>query len=70
MCSCNSDEILDKEITEEEIQEDIKGLKNNKSPGQDGISNEFYKYSNKDVGDHLYTETLIQDNFQSLGSKV
>lgn len=58
MCSCNSDEILDKEITEEEIHEVIKGLKNKQSPAQDGISNEFYKYSNKDVGGHLYTETF------------
>ncbi|XP_062595378.1 uncharacterized protein LOC134256716 [Saccostrea cucullata] len=49
LCSCNTDEILNAEISEEEIQ----GLRNNKSPGQDGIPNEFYKYSNKNVRDLL-----------------
>ncbi|KAJ0059923.1 hypothetical protein NL108_015598 [Boleophthalmus pectinirostris] len=36
-------EDLTKPITEKEIEENIKLLKNNKSPGPDGLSGEFYK---------------------------
>lgn len=34
---------LDSEITCDEVIESIKSLKNGKSPGQDGLSNEIYK---------------------------
>jgi hypothetical protein len=39
------DEILNGKITELEITEAIRELKNNKAPGTDNILNEYLKYS-------------------------
>lgn len=39
----NASKNIDKPITKQEIVEAIGNLKNNKSPGTDGFSNEFYK---------------------------
>ena len=46
-------EELDKDITLEDIQETIKDLKSDKSPGVTGFTNEFYKEFDKDP--KLYT---------------
>lgn len=46
LCFCNTDEILDNEFTED-IQEVIKGLKNNKRPGQDRIPQIFQQGSTR-----------------------
>jgi len=45
---CNNevfDEILNGEISELEIQDAIRNLKNNKAPSADRIVNEYLKYS-------------------------
>ena len=42
-------EEMDKDITIEDIDETIKDLKSDKSPGVTGFTNEFYKEVNKDL---------------------
>ena len=41
---CVSD-TLDQDITQVEVQDAIRALKNNKAPGPDGLCGELYKYS-------------------------
>ncbi|CAG2226468.1 unnamed protein product [Mytilus edulis] len=43
LCIDENFSYLDSDITSEEILSEIKKLKNNKSPGEDGLSGEFYK---------------------------
>ena len=38
-----SKEICDADITLQEIEDDVKGLANNKAPGLDGLPDEFYQ---------------------------
>jgi len=45
----NKNEILSGHISETECEEGIRNMKNNKSPGSDGISVEFYKLFWKDI---------------------
>jgi exonuclease III len=45
---------LTKEITQEEISNVIKNLPNNKSPGTDGLTYEFYKLSEETITPVLY----------------
>ena len=40
---------MDKDITLEDIEETIKDLKSDKSPGVTGFTNKFYKEFNKDL---------------------
>lgn len=40
-------------ITVLEVRESIKHLKSNKSPGSDGLSGEFYKYSIEELSPKL-----------------
>ena len=40
-----SDQLINSRITEQEILHSLAKLKNSKSPGPDGIPNEFYKFS-------------------------
>ena len=42
-------EEMDKDITLEDIEETIKDLKSDKSPGVTGFTNKFYKEFNKDL---------------------
>ena len=44
---------LDTPITYKELTEALRKMKNDKSPGSDGFSNNFYKFFWKDIG-HLY----------------
>ena len=41
--------MLTKPITIQEVYKQIQGLKNGKSPGDDGFTNEFYKVFNDQV---------------------
>ena len=43
----NDSTSLDKEISEREVLEVLKNMKNNKSPGSDGFTVEFLKFSDK-----------------------
>lgn len=40
----STSKILDKNFSESEILSVLKGMKNNKSPGSDGFTAEFYKF--------------------------
>ena len=51
--SDNDRELCEGLITEEECKMALKTMKNNKSPGSDGITCEFYKLFWGDVGKHL-----------------
>ena len=44
----------DESIKVEEIIESIKHLKNNKSPGVDGITSEFYKLFSEQIAPFLF----------------
>jgi hypothetical protein len=41
----NTENIGDKFITTEELRETLKSKKNGKSPGEDNLSSELYKYA-------------------------
>ena len=45
---------LDRDITMLELTKSLKLMKNNKSPGPDGIVTEFYKFYWKDIGQDLF----------------
>lgn len=45
----NESKVIAETITEEEIKNTIKKLKNNKSPGPDGFPGEFYKYFQAEI---------------------
>jgi hypothetical protein len=51
-------EILDLPITYEEIAESLKELANNKSPGSDGLTTNFYKFFWKYIS-HSVTESIL-----------
>ena len=56
----NEHEILSGQISETECKEAIRTMKNNKSPGSDGISVEFYKLFWEDIKQfYLYSIILI-----------
>ena len=42
-------EARDRKITKEEIEESFLELNKNKTPGPDGITNEFYQHFKKDI---------------------
>ena len=42
-------EAMDKKITKEKIEQSISELNKNKTPGPDGITNEFYQHFKKDI---------------------
>ncbi|CAG7732385.1 unnamed protein product, partial [Allacma fusca] len=48
-----TDEFLDSEITLNDLQTAIKALKNNKSPGIDGLQNEFWKNGSDELNASL-----------------
>ena len=50
-------EKLEGPITYTEAANTLKNMKNNKSPGPDGFTNEFYKFFFKDIG-HYYIRSL------------
>jgi hypothetical protein len=52
---------LNDEITEEEVLDAIKNLKNNKSPGLDNILNEYLKNSTPEL-----TQIYCNDFFENL----
>jgi exonuclease III len=45
---------LDKDITLEELGKSLKQMKNNKSPGPDGLVTEFYKFYWENIGQDLF----------------
>ena len=45
----NEKELLSRQISESECKEAFRNMKNNKSPGSDGISVEFFKLIWKDI---------------------
>ena len=47
-------EQLDQDITLNELEEAVKGFKNNKSPGSDGLTAEFYKYFWEEIRETLH----------------
>ena len=54
-------EAMDRKITKEKIEESISELNKNKTPGPDGIINEFYHHSNRYHSNHLgSSRTSIQ----------
>ena len=55
---------MDSDISKEEIIKSLRKMKNNKSPGPDGIVVEFYKLYWDLIGDDLYEVTLagLEDN--------
>ena len=58
-----TDNILDSEITLHEVDSAVKKLKNNKSPGEDKISAEFFKHlSNEGL---VYLQTLFNNIIQN-----
>ncbi len=53
--------LLDMEITKDELVSSLKKMKNNKSPGPDGIIVEFYKLFWENIGDDIYE--IIIDSY-------
>uniref|UniRef100_A0A3B4ALQ4 Reverse transcriptase domain-containing protein n=1 Tax=Periophthalmus magnuspinnatus TaxID=409849 RepID=A0A3B4ALQ4_9GOBI len=56
-------------ITAAEVREAIKGLNNNKSPGQDGLTSEFYKtfaHRIAPILQSLYTQMQSENRFSTL----
>ena len=49
---------LDREITKGEVEEALKSLKNNKSPGPDGYTAEFFKAFWQELGDFIYKSII------------
>lgn len=54
-------DFLDRDISEREILNVLKGMKNNKSPGSDGFSAEFYKFFCNDL--KIYITSAINHIF-------
>ena len=63
----NDASLLEKDITLEEAGIALKKMKNNKTPGPDGFTSEFYKFFWKDIGISLFVHgnlPLKLKNFQ------
>ena len=63
---------LDEPITMEDLEQVVKGLKNNKSPGWDGLSAEFYNFFWDDIKHILYQSFLesIDNNCLSQSQRI
>jgi len=61
--NANENEILSGHISETECDEAIRNMKNNKSPGSDGISVEFYKLFCKDIKEFYNLDKLFVYNW-------
>lgn len=49
----NTSKVLESSIYENEILTVLKNMKNNKSPGSDGFTVEFFKFFWRDLKDHI-----------------
>ena len=52
-------DMLERNITKSEVLESLKRCKNNKTPGCDGFTAEFFKFFWTDLGDFIYRSFLI-----------
>lgn len=65
-------EFIDRPITREEIEKAVKNLKNNKSPGSDGFTNEFYENFIDIISpilERAYSLPLRKENWQQFGKR-